>query len=150
MKRLFEKFIMGLLALLGFSVTESCRVEYGCPHANYAITGEVTSEENVKLSGIRVTVSLDGDWERDPQYGYITTETNADGQYETHVNAYIWSSETAVKFEDVDGPENGGPFKTKIVTVDPENLKQIGKGDGNWFDGDWVATVNAVLEKEEN
>ena len=149
MKRLIDKVIMGLLALLGFSVTESCRVEYGCPHANYAITGEVTSEENVKLSGIRVTVSLDGDWERDPQYGYITTETNAEGRYQTDLDTWIWSNETAVKFEDIDGPENGGTFKTKIVTVDPENLKQVEKGNGKWSMGDWVATVNAVLEKEE-
>ena len=139
---------MGLLALLGFSVTEGCRVEYGCPIANYTITGEVTSEDNVKLSGIRVTVSLDGDWEQDHQYGFVTTD--AEGRYQLDMYSYIWSDQTAVKFEDVDGPANGGAFKTKIVTVDPEDRKQVGKGDGKWYEGDWLWEVNVVLEKEEN
>ena len=150
MKRFIDKVIMGLLALLGFSVTEGCRVEYGCPHANFEITGKVTSEENVKLSGIRVTVSLDGDWERDPEYGYIVTETDADGLYYLALQTYIWSDGTAIKFEDVDGPENGGAFKSKIVTMAPEDRKQVKKGDGKWFEGDYVWEVNAVLEKEED
>jgi hypothetical protein len=44
---------------------------------------------------------------------WSTDHTDLDGTF------YLWDRCDQLRFDDVDGPENGGPYVTRIVTVDP-------------------------------
>ncbi len=53
-----------------------------------------------------------------------------------------------VKFEDVDGDENGS-FKAKELKGDALTIEKTGEGSGSWYEGEFTITAKAVLEKKE-
>lgn len=155
MKIRWQYCLTALLGLLGFS---SCdpddpiggwgRAEYGQPHANYKVLGEVKDPDGKPIEGIRVVVDPGS---AHPDYFKDTLYTDAKGQFQKDQLKYSWPDEFKdgqVKFEDVDGADNGS-FKTKELKASDLSVKQDKKGDNRWYDGDFTITANTQLEKDE-
>lgn len=161
MKVWVKSLIGSLLALLGFQSCDPSTifegpdmygpgpVEYGCPTAVFKFKGEATDEQGKPVPGIRIAVFPNG--EKD-EYDYSfrdTLFTGTDGKVDT-VLMYDWPEykDMAVKFEDVDGAENGS-FESKVLKGDALTIEQTQKGDGRWYEGEFTITAKAVLEKKE-
>lgn len=160
MKVWVKSLIGSLLALLGF---QSCdpfgiyniadmygpeSVEYGCPTAVFKFKGEAADDQGNPVPGIRVVVFPNG--EKDEYSWRDTLYTGTDGKVDT-VLTYSWpgAEGTLVKFEDVDGPENGS-FIAKELTGEAVKIEKTGDGDGNWYQGEFTITAKAVLKKLED
>ena len=141
----------GLLALLGFSGCGKLgifRCEYGSPHSDYKLVGDVKDSKGNPIKGIRVV------FDRNPEYeekytANDTLYTDTKGHFEIEQASSVRLFETAiVKFEDVDGAENGS-FKTKILTDEEMVKEKTKKGDGKWYGGVYTVHADAVLEEED-
>ena len=140
-KNIFKTIGAAILSLLGFN---SCELigsivapvcEYGCPHAEFKIIGTVKDEAGNPIPGIQV--KSENIWSDD-------IKTAEDGSYSIASEGF--PSETIqLIFEDVDGEENGGKFKTLEAEA---KLKQTQTGDGNWDDGTYEGSLDVTLEKE--
>lgn len=148
MKRLKKQFwknsnalITLVLSLLGFSTAcESLDeygapvVEYGVPTATFTVKGKVTSTENTSIPNIQV--SMWGD----------TAFTDKDGDYKlSHTNST--SESIPIKFEDIDGIENGeyAPLDTVANFQDAEYTG----GDGNWNMGEAESELDIKLDSKK-
>ena len=144
-KHLWTVILGGLMSLLGLS---SCshlfRAEYGCPHVDFKFIGEATGDGK-PVEGIRV-VLLEGteDW----SYAIDTSYTDASGRTERDLGMVRIPEQMYVKFEDVDGPENGS-WQTKIIRRESMEIVQTEDGDGRWDRGDYTVTAKADLKKAE-
>ena len=140
-KNILKTIGAAILSLLGFN---SCELigsivapvcEYGCPHAEFKIIGTVKDEAGNPIPGIQI--KSENIWTDD-------TKTAQDGSYSIASEGF--PSETIqLIFEDVDGEENGGKFKTLEAEA---KLKQTQTGDGNWDDGTYEGSLDVTLEKE--
>ena len=74
--------------------------------------------------------------------------SGSDGSYE--LSGREWSfRQTTLTFTDIDGPENGGEFIEKEITVEFTEADRTGKGEG-WYEGTFARSgVDAALEKKE-
>lgn len=148
----WTKFLNWVLVTLGFATTVSCQmygtlkpmygtpypdpVMYGQPYMSYEVSGKVVDEEMKPIEGIQV-VGVEND----------TTYTAADGSF--FISAKEWSSPEAI-FEDIDGPENGGEFKTRHEYFPGIEMRQVEKGSG-WYRGKYVGKdVVVTLKKKED
>ena len=98
-------------------------VMYGVPRSDFAIKGTVTNKNGKPIPYIAIST----------QAGYIHTDSK--GNY--CVMDYLLNKEEVVrlKFDDIDGKENGGEFKSqeikvKITDADREKMEQCIKDDG--------------------
>ena len=137
--KFFDKIIVVLLGILG--VFNSCiKPEYGMPVTEYEINGVVTDKTNAKqVQGIRVV---------HPTYGDRgdTVYTSSQGRYVFK----IWedySNPVHLKFEDIDGEENGGEFEAKEIDVIFTDADRIKKGKGNSSADKYLKIQNIELEK---
>lgn len=147
------KYTLGsLLALLGFGGCEHISdiggdlCMYGQPTAHFKFIGDVKDADGKPIPGIRVIIAPQEDdpWVKDTLY------TDQAGHVEKETLKYDWPDEMIkgkVTFEDVDGDANG-TFKTKVMSHGEFEVKQTKKGDGAWYEGDYIVKANAVLEKE--
>lgn len=159
MKVWVKSLIGSLLALLGFQSCDPSTifegpdmygpgpVEYGCPTAVFKFKGEASDELGNPIPGIRIAVFPNS--EEDQYYPRDTMFTGTDGKVDS-VLTYDWPGieGIVVKFEDVDGEENGS-FKTKELKGKAVTIEQTQKGDGRWYEGEFTITAKAVLEKKE-
>ena len=141
-----------ILSLLGFGGCDEIihfgAAEYGCPHADYKIVGEVTGEGK-PIKGIRVAL-LVGPYGGNEYYGIDTLYTDSSGKIEKDLpSRTLDNSMLSVKLEDVDGPENGS-WQTKTLGKNELVIKQTQKGDGKWYQGVFTVTANAELKKAED
>ena len=157
MKVWVKSLIGSLLALLGFQACDPATifngpdmygpgpVEYGCPTAVFKFKGEATDEQGKPVPGIRIAVFPRG--EEDEYSLRDTLFTGKDGKVDT-VLTYSWpdTEGIVVKFEDVDGAENG-LFKDKELKGEELKIEQTGEGSGNWYEGEFTITAKAVLEE---
>lgn len=144
-KSIWMAILSALLSMLGLHSCHSFRVEYGCPHADYKFQGSVTGDGK-PVSGIRAVV-FNGS--PDNKYNAVDTSyTDASGKTERNLPISIPSTELCVKFEDVDGPENGS-WQTKIMPRDQLEIVQTALGDGKWDEGDYTIKASAELQKAE-
>ena len=144
--KIAQRSLSALLVLLGF---ESCGsgdypAEYGTPMVDFHIVGQVTDEAGKPIEGIQVTAR--------GYYGYTdgstetTTQTDKNGYYKTSNIETIWiDPELKVVFEDIDGAANGGMFKKDSVMSDAMQRRQVKRGDGNWYQGEYELTANKTL-----
>ncbi len=154
----WAKLLYGfLMTILGFSGCESIfetTVEYGQPYSEYKLVGEVKSTEGKPVKGIRVIVKpyVENtsqevlDWDRDTLY------TDADGKFSKDVLKHTWPNKmkgSTIVFDDIDGPENGGEFESKTLTDKEFTVEQMKKGDGRWYDGDFLVTANTTLSPKK-
>lgn len=121
--------------------------EYGVPMAVFKFAGEATDPDGAPVPGIRIVVAPDGldseyDWNKDTLY-------TDNGGKAAKVLDYDWpeTSRMEVKFEDVDGEENGS-FQDQVVSGDGLTIEKTGQGDGRWYDGEFQITAKAVLQKK--
>ena len=140
-KNIFKAIGAAILSLLGFN---SCDIignivapvcEYGCPHAEFKVVGTVKDADGNPIPGIQV--KSDVIWTDD-------LKTAQDGSYAIEGEGF--PTETLqLTFEDVDGEENGGKFKTLEAEA---TLKQTQTGDGKWDNGSYEGSLDVTLEKE--
>lgn len=138
-----KKLIYLIMTILGFGavsceeIGEDVAAEYGCPHVDFSLKARVVSEAGVPIEGIMVRV----DW--------IEEYTNEEG--EVSVNDSVFTgSQYMVRFEDVDGVENGGEFESLTLDI-AEKVEQTADGSGSWYDGAFKAElgdVTMMLKKE--
>ena len=140
-----------LLGLLGFCgcFAVACRKEYGCPNADFRLTGDVKDVKGNGIEGIRVIFRAveneEETWENDTLY------SDARGHFEKERLKHNWPDDaqnSSVKFEDVDGSANGS-FRTRILTRDELRLEQSRKGDRNWYSGEFTIHADVVLEEDK-
>ena len=141
-----------VLALLGFG---SCNKEdiidnglamYGQPTALYRVIGTVKDSSKKPVQGIRVVIAPSHYSQEDND----TLYTDAAGRFEKDQLKYSWPDElknVTVRFEDVDGAENGS-YRTKELKRSDIQVEQADKGKA-WFGGWFTVTADAVLEKED-
>ena len=107
--RLWSNVLRSLLALFGLNVFTAC---YGpAPYSPYvSVWGKVVDEQDRPVSGIEVSCT---DNPSSPR------QTSTDGFFEYSVgcSAENVPQKLTLKFTDVDGPDNGGEFEEKTVTV---------------------------------
>ena len=113
-----SKLKRAAIYMLGFSATPLFTACYGVPTADYEIdpspfddiSGVVYgSDTNAPIPGIKVSVpALE-----------ISTTTNSEGRY--HISHHFEAS-TRVRFEDIDGKENGEYFNNADIATSANHL----------------------------
>ena len=144
--------LMGILGFEGCEDIGIIRCEYGQPHADFKLVGDVKDAKGKGIEGIRVVVRprTNPEYEDQETWENDTLYSDAKGHFEKERLKHDWPDDlknATVKFEDVDGSTNGS-FRTKVLTRDDLKVEQAKKGDGNWYDGAFTVTVDAVLEEE--
>lgn len=140
MKEKFLNICRVMLGLLGISAVSACNedptppdvvAEYGVPHADYVVRGKVTDEAGTPIKGIQVSSLAGNEYHRQCD----TVYTDDDGGYEIRRTIDFLGREVDVRYEDVDGYENGGLFMTEDRKVALEKQED---GSG-WYDGLFAA-----------
>ena len=157
----WKALIGGLLSVLGFSGCGSNGIsdvipdfldrpaEYGMPHANYKLLGDVTDSQGKPIKGIRVIFAPYGDpkqerWENDTLY------TDEKGHFEREKIRFEfgWVDDTVTFLaEDIDGEENGSFQSKEVVGKDKITLTQVKEGDDHWDKGDFEISAQITLEE---
>lgn len=155
MKSVLEKswrWLLGaLMGILGFSGCEKIgifRTEYGQPHADFKLIGDVKDSKGKGIEGIRVVFRAveneEETWENDTLY------SDAKGHFERERLKHDWpdkAQNASIKLEDVDGSARGS-FKMKIIPSADLTVEQAKKGDGKWYSGSYTIRAEAVLEED--
>ena len=77
-----------------------------------------------------------------------TVYTNAKGEFNSHELSTIAIDQQKVYFDDTDGENKGGAFKSDSIALEKMDKKQLKKGNG-WFEGQFEYTAPVVkLSKE--
>lgn len=124
-----QRIIMALLALLGFS-TGCGRVEYGCPNADFHISGRVVDPEGKPIPQIKISTD-----------NYYTTFSDSEGNF-TFDDNYISLPQT-IHLSDIDGEQNGGEFEDRELDIGASYV-QTKKGK-NWYEGAYKAELGDVV-----
>ena len=157
MKINWKYAMSGLLALLGFGSCDKGLIPgggggmlcmYGQPTANYKFLGDVKDEDGKAIPGIRVVFFPE---EEKPSYVNDTLYSDQSGHFEIDRLKYSWPDNAAdshVKFEDVDGADNGS-FQTKVLKGSDLSVKQTKESKDTWYKGDFTIEAQVVLKKEQ-
>jgi putative lipoprotein (rSAM/lipoprotein system) len=148
----FDKIIVLLLGSFGMfsACNDEMPLEYGMPHADFEIKGTVTNNTTSQpIQNIRVVrphfPDVESECECTPRPG-DTIYTDKNGQY-----AFAFRDSPGpnyrLKFEDVDGEDNGGLFETKEIEGKFIQNDQVKKGDGRWYNGKFVKIEDAALNR---
>ena len=139
--KFFDRIIVLLLGCFG--LLYSCEkpkpeygmlVEYGTPSGEYVLKGIITDKETSNpIQNIQIV-----------QYG-DTIYTNAEGKYMLLGHGF---NEFHIRIKDIDSVENGGYFQSKEIEGGFTKEDQVEQGDGKWYDGKFVKTLNIELEKK--
>lgn len=111
-KKIWNNVLRMLLAMFGLNLFTAC---YGpapyVPHMS--LTGKVESEDGKPIANIRYSCAGEE----------VDRRTSSDGEffYSRSCDASSVPETITLKFVDTDGPDNGGEFEEKTVTV---NLKE--------------------------
>ena len=138
--------VLGALGFEGCDKIIETPCEYGQPYSEYKLVGDVKNVRKNPIPGIRVV--FDRYFEEVEEHAYDTLYTNADGHFEKPLRGDYLGESCTVKFEDVDGAENGS-YRTKILTKDDLVIEQTKKGDDHWYEGAFSVHADAVLEEED-
>lgn len=111
------------------------QAEYGCPSADFDISGRVTDKNGTPVEGIEV---------KHDQSNNIVDTTNADGFY--HLPKYndFPNQDISMAFRDVDSNEHGAYRDTTVVV--PVEHNEYRGGDGHWYEGTLTKEVNVTLD----
>lgn len=147
---LYLKIISFFLVLLGFSAcgdddeNDPTICLYGSPSAKYTVKGKVVSAENKDnpIRNIRVVLIDNVD---ESKYDYIpgdTVTTDNEGQFEVQRHYFpAIDNKLKIKFEDVDGEENG-LFLDKEEVIDFKEINPV--DEGTWYKGEFIKDMNTV------
>ena len=149
----WEALLGGILSLLGFSGCKALshifdtRAEYGMPHANYKLLGDVTDTKGNPVKDIRVIFAPYGNpteehWENDTLY------TDEKGHFELEQTRFMFGYvDDSITFlaEDIDGDKNGSYKSKEIVGKDNVTVTKLKEGEG-WYTGDYQISTKITLE----
>ena len=147
--RWYNAVLAALLSRLGYGCSFSDEpVEYGAPHTDYTIKGQVTDESGNPIQGIKTSVKnifVNGNGEV-----YVnpidSVQTDASGSYRLKTD---WPCESAkIILEDIDGEANGGEFLGDTLDVAYDKAVKTKDGDGKWYNGAYEITQNVKLKKK--
>lgn len=124
-----------VLGVLGFSSLMGCGA-YGCPSADFDISGRVVNESDEPIEGIEVQI-LD-------TWSNSSAITNTDGEYAIKTSGYPRNTISVVA-TDIDGEQNG-LYDSYLVTVNA-NYKKRGRSE--WYKGKHTGVVNFKLHAAE-
>ena len=128
MRRLLLAAMAGLLG-----ANTSC-AKYGCPEADYDISGHIANKDGKPIEGIEV---------RD-YYSCLADTTDADGYYHILKHRHSYVTVLPVDFRDVDGEEHGAYRDTTMsVKFDGRDFRG---GRGKWYEGTLTKEVDMTLE----
>ena len=146
MKEFLTKFSRLFLPLFGVSAMISCmRDMYGCPYSDFEAKGVVTDEEGNGINGIRVVLSSEP-LDTGLKVHADTLWTDGNGEYGMTSEYVAFRNEVYMKFEDVDGVENGGEFSAVEKTVP---VVQVKEGDGSWYEGAYEAEADVTMTRKK-
>ena len=147
-----RKLLSGALALLGFA---SCSeefggeilCEYGTPYGKYIVKGTVTSDADKPLKGIQVIVRQSWNNNILPS---DTVYTDEKGAFNTGELGMGGIGMQKVYFNDIDGDENEGAFKSDSLALKDMTVKQLEKAE-RWYIGkfEYSSEKPIKLSKEE-
>ena len=144
-----RKLMYFLLSALGFSAAcdkhenepgQVCM--YGTPRIDFRIRGKVSDPAGNPIPGIEV---------RGGQGSYSDVEpafTDKEGLYDIAGSAFPAAFD--LSFNDIDGPENGGEFEPKTLSVRFADDEQTQPGEGGWFQGTYARTGADVTLAEKS
>lgn len=138
--------VLGMLGFEGCNIIGFGRCEYGEPHADYKLIGDVKNKHGNPIPGIRVVFDRMPD-KGNEFIGKDTLYTDQNGHIEKDLTYYHWVDGTVIKFEDVDGAENGA-YRTKVLKEEEFEVEQTKKGDKKWYEGAFTVHADAVLEED--
>ncbi|GFH98270.1 radical SAM-associated putative lipoprotein [uncultured Phocaeicola sp.] len=154
-KMMVHRLLAGTLALLGFA---SCSdgneegeliCEYGTPYSKFLVKGKVNSDKDEPLKGIQVIVR--SQWNNNAALA-DTVYTDEKGEFRTEELRATGIEHQQVYFNDIDGEENGGAFKSDSVLIKYMNRERLEEGSG-WYVGKFEYSTKKPVklsEKQEN
>ena len=141
---LWSKVLAALLALFGITSCEDQFAMYGCPTASFYVKGTVTDTANNPIPDIRVTVET---WKGKHKLYTDTLFTDSIGAIDERNHQHITfpPDSVSIKFDDIDGEENGGEFQSEVLS--PEVIK-ISEAKGQWDGGSAKVEFDVKLKKK--
>lgn len=153
-KMTVHRLLSGALVLLGFASCSNedenweIRCEYGTPYSKFLVKGTVTSDKDEPLKNIQVIVRQD--W-NNGVFPADTIYTDEKGEFKTEDLSIGGINEQKVYFNDIDGEENGGAFKSDSVLIKDMNQKKL--EGGHWYVGKFEFSPKGSIKlskKEKN
>ena len=147
-RHLFDMISGAILSLLGFT---SCAglgpVEYGSPHANFKVMGDVKAADNGKpIEGIEVKIHRNSKDVSDycPQF-----KTDKEGKVNETFALWPEAEDIMLTFEDVDGEENGGLYAPDTLRAKDLQINFVEDKKSTWHKGDYDITFHSKLKKAD-
>lgn len=133
---LFNSILSIVLAVFGFTSCgeEEGTVEYGCPHAEYELSGTVTDENGQSIKDENIIIQK-------PYSPNDTVKTAANGSFTYKTEMFAIGPDEMVII--ADDPTN--VYDNDTVKVVPQKIKE---GDGHWFQGTYSNKVDFKLKKK--
>ena len=129
-----QLLITALAGLLGVNYgCDSIAADYGCPEADFDISGHVTDKEGNPIEGIEV------------KHIYRSDTTDADGYYHIPKHGDFPDAEVPIDFRDADGDEHGA-YRDTTMIVKVKHSEYRGSND--WYEGTLTKEVNVTLEEK--
>ena len=134
MRRLLLAAMAGVLGVNYGCDSYEFQAEYGCPSADFDISGQVTDKNGNPVEGIEVN----------PRRYNLLDTTDADGYYHLPKHNAFPDQQISIAFRDVDSNEHGAYRDTTVVV--PVEHNEYRGGDGHWYEGTLTKEVNVTLE----
>ena len=133
-----------ILAIFSVNSCSGIECEYGCPSADFKLNGKIVTESDIPVKSIKVS-----NIENNKNYIDIKTVfSDENGNYSLDIETggaddFVFK----IRFEDIDGDENGGCFSSLNETI---NIKKSDfTGAKKWFQGTCTKKIDIKL-KEKN
>ncbi len=150
----YNLFLAFLLSLLGFGSACSKHKEispaYGTMSASYRVYGNISSEDGIRIPGIKVRMTSEHILAGSDTTIYLrdTTSIIADyyGDYDLSMRHYRPINTFKMEFMDVDGIAMG-TYQKKDTTI--EFINPVFKNGGSWYSGEASEELNVKLKEKK-
>ena len=132
----FNAILAFLLTLLGFTACESPKCEYGVPHADFDVSGEITDQDDQPLENIQVRVR--DEWGNT----YPAEYTDIDGAYRI-INEETFPSDSM----DIIVRDTAGVYESDSVRIKTD-YDLSGVVEGGWYQGQATIHHDFQLRKK--
>ena len=157
-KHFYEIIAGAILSLLGFNGCDGGifvgPVEYGMPHATFAVKGTVKAEDTGEpVKGIKVklrhyTEGMEDD-NGNPRYTEVEMQSDQDGKVDgSFGDLWPYYDDLQITFEDVDGGENGGWFAPDTIKVSDLNITLEEDKKSTWNKGTYHISFDEKLKRD--